>query len=406
MNIQRIRPNARMSAAVVCNGLVFVAGQVADDASADVGGQTTQILAKIDQLLAEAGSSKERIVSANIWLADIATFGQMNGIWDAWVPAGEPPARACVGSRLAFPQYTVESAGIAAQGRGCDEDRHPRRWRGRRGDGLLPGPGGARGARDRAPARGGAGDQLCQRRAGGPRAFLHLGVAEGARDLAQIAVPPGPGPALETAPGSANVGLGLAVSAPLHHRALAPEHDAQTAPVPLFAATAASADGRRAPGVSAHRRRGALHLPGRASLGARDRGDARAVRRRPAVADPDARATGAARAGIGRRASADRRRDFLPPPRPFPPRPPGQWARGEPALADAQAQIAGAIFCPSDESGDARLFTCQLAQRCERMGVQFLMNRPIEGWEHSADRISAVRTAGGAVAGDHFVLAL
>ncbi|MCW5230389.1 D-amino acid dehydrogenase [Verminephrobacter eiseniae] len=85
---------------------------------------------------------------------------------------------------------------------------------------------------------------------------------------------------------------------------------------------------------------------------------------------------------------------------------PGQLAQREPALADAQAQIAGAIFCPSDESGDARLFTCQLAQRCERMGVQFLMNRPIEGWEHSADRISAVRTAGGAVAGDHFVLAL
>src|SRR6218665_822326 len=155
MNIQRIRPNARMSAAVVCNGLVFVAGQGADDASADVageatqilgqigqvlggarsrkggsgggrggedgsgdvGGQTRQILAKIDQLLAEAGSSKERIVSANIWLADIATFGQMNGIWDAWVPAGEPPARACVEARLAFPPYTVEIAVIAAQGR-------------------------------------------------------------------------------------------------------------------------------------------------------------------------------------------------------------------------------------------------------------------------------------------------
>src|SRR6218665_7954 len=87
------------------------------DARGDVGGQTTQIVGKIDQLLAEAGSSKERIVSANIWLADIATFGQMNGIWDAWVPAGEPPARACVESRLAFPQYTVEIAVIAAQGR-------------------------------------------------------------------------------------------------------------------------------------------------------------------------------------------------------------------------------------------------------------------------------------------------
>src|SRR6218665_1136753 len=116
MDIQRIRPNARMSAAVVCNGLVFVAGQVADDASADVAGQTTQILANIDQLLAQAGSSNEGLLSANIWLADIAPLGQMNGIWDAWVPAGEPPARACVESRLAFPQYTVEIAVIAAQG--------------------------------------------------------------------------------------------------------------------------------------------------------------------------------------------------------------------------------------------------------------------------------------------------
>src|SRR6218665_1135633 len=101
MNIQRIRPNARMSAAVVCNGLVFVAGQVADDASADVAGQTTQILAKIDQLLAGAGSGRGRIVTANFWLADFATFGQMNGMGVAGVPGGGPPARACVESRLA-----------------------------------------------------------------------------------------------------------------------------------------------------------------------------------------------------------------------------------------------------------------------------------------------------------------
>src|SRR6218665_4202797 len=122
MNIQRIRPNARMSAALVCNGLVVVAGQVGDDASADVAGQTTQILAKIDQLLAEAGSSKERIVSANISLADIATFGQMNGIWDAWVTAGGPPARACVESRLPFPPHTAEMPGSEAPGRCCEED--------------------------------------------------------------------------------------------------------------------------------------------------------------------------------------------------------------------------------------------------------------------------------------------
>src|SRR6218665_3107412 len=117
MNIQRIRPNARMSAAVVCNGLVFVAGQVADDASADVAGPTTQILAKSDQLVGGGGRRQKGDVRAQIWLPDIATLGQMNGFWDAWVPAGEPPARACVESRLAFPQYTVEIAVIAAQGR-------------------------------------------------------------------------------------------------------------------------------------------------------------------------------------------------------------------------------------------------------------------------------------------------
>lgn len=85
---------------------------------------------------------------------------------------------------------------------------------------------------------------------------------------------------------------------------------------------------------------------------------------------------------------------------------PEQLVQREPALAAAQAQLAGAIFCPSDESGDAHLFTRQLAQRCERMGVQFLMNRPIEGWKHSADRILGVRTASETVAGDHYVLAL
>ncbi|MDZ4293851.1 MAG: RidA family protein [Hydrogenophaga sp.] len=114
MNIQRIQPNARMSAAVVHNGFVFVSGQVADDTSANVAGQTKQILDKIDRILAEAGSSKERILSANIWIAEASTFNEMNSVWDAWVPAGNTPARACVESKLAFPQYTVEIGVIAA----------------------------------------------------------------------------------------------------------------------------------------------------------------------------------------------------------------------------------------------------------------------------------------------------
>jgi enamine deaminase RidA (YjgF/YER057c/UK114 family) len=113
MNTKYIQPGARLSGAVVCNGFIFVSGQVADDTSADVAGQTRQVLAKIDSLLAEAGSSKTHIVSANIWLADASTFNEMNSVWDAWVPAN-PPARACVESKLAYPQYTVEIGVIAA----------------------------------------------------------------------------------------------------------------------------------------------------------------------------------------------------------------------------------------------------------------------------------------------------
>ena len=114
MEIQRLQPGARMSAAVVYNGFVFLAGQVADDTNADVPGQTRQILAKIDRLLADAGTDKTRILSATIWLADAKTFNDMNSVWDAWVPVGHTPARACVESKLAFPQYTVEIGVIAA----------------------------------------------------------------------------------------------------------------------------------------------------------------------------------------------------------------------------------------------------------------------------------------------------
>lgn len=85
---------------------------------------------------------------------------------------------------------------------------------------------------------------------------------------------------------------------------------------------------------------------------------------------------------------------------------PEQVVQREPSLAAAQSQIAGAIFCNSDESGDAHLFTRELAQRCERMGVKFLLGRSIAGWEHSADRIFGVLTGNDRVAGDSFVLAL
>lgn len=108
MSIERINAGPRMSQAVVHGNTVYLAGIVAEDPSTDVKGQTTQILAKIDSLLAAAGTDKTMLLKANIWLADMATFGQMNAAWDAWVSPGNTPARATVEATLAGPQYGVE----------------------------------------------------------------------------------------------------------------------------------------------------------------------------------------------------------------------------------------------------------------------------------------------------------
>lgn len=115
MTIKRSKVGARMSQAVVHGDTVYLAGQVADDGNADVAGQTKQILAKIDGLLAEAGSDKSKLLSATIWLADIRTFDEMNKIWDAWVSAGNTPARACVEAKLARSNLLVEIGIIAAR---------------------------------------------------------------------------------------------------------------------------------------------------------------------------------------------------------------------------------------------------------------------------------------------------
>ena len=108
MTIKRIEAGPRMSQGVVHNGVVYLAGVVADDAVPSVGEQTKQILAKIDRLLAMAGSDKTRILKANIWLSDIRRFDEMNAVWDSWVAQGQPPARATVEARLARPDYLVE----------------------------------------------------------------------------------------------------------------------------------------------------------------------------------------------------------------------------------------------------------------------------------------------------------
>ena len=115
MTIKRSKVGARMSQAVVHGDTVYLAGQVADDGNADVAGQTKQILAKIDGLLAEAGSDKSKLLSATIWLADIRSFDEMNKIWDAWVSAGNTPARACVEAKLARSNLLVEIGIIAGR---------------------------------------------------------------------------------------------------------------------------------------------------------------------------------------------------------------------------------------------------------------------------------------------------
>jgi len=114
LEIKRLHVGARMSEAVVHNGTIYLAGQVADDASEDAAGQTRQVLAAIDRLLAECGSDKTRILSAQIFLADIKDFAAMNSVWDAWVPTGHTPARATIESKLASPKYLVEVKVIAA----------------------------------------------------------------------------------------------------------------------------------------------------------------------------------------------------------------------------------------------------------------------------------------------------
>jgi enamine deaminase RidA (YjgF/YER057c/UK114 family) len=114
MAIKRIQPGPRMSQAVVCNGMVFLAGQVAEDPIQDVSGQTRQVLAAIDRLLAEAGSDKSRLLSAQIFLADMADFAAMNKVWEAWVVPGQTPARATVEAAMARPGYLVEIVVTAA----------------------------------------------------------------------------------------------------------------------------------------------------------------------------------------------------------------------------------------------------------------------------------------------------
>ena len=113
--ITRIEPGPRMSNAVVHNGIAYLAGQVGNPGDS-VADQTRTVLAEVDRLLALAGTDKTRILRAQIWLADIAAFAEMNAVWDAWVPQGHTPARATGEAKLATPDYLVEIIVTAALG--------------------------------------------------------------------------------------------------------------------------------------------------------------------------------------------------------------------------------------------------------------------------------------------------
>jgi enamine deaminase RidA (YjgF/YER057c/UK114 family) len=114
MSIKRHGVGPRLSQGVVHGSTVYLAGLVAGDPSADVKGQTEQILKKIDEHLAATGSHKSKLLSATIYLANMGLYTDMNAAWDAWVDPANTPARATVEARLATPRYLVEIMAIAA----------------------------------------------------------------------------------------------------------------------------------------------------------------------------------------------------------------------------------------------------------------------------------------------------
>jgi len=113
-DITRIETGRRMSQVTIHNQVAYLAGQIPDDGHSDITVQTQQVLAKIDRLLAEAGSDRGRLLSAQVFLADIGDFAGMNQVWEAWVPEGTAPSRATVQAHLAGPGFKVEIVVLAA----------------------------------------------------------------------------------------------------------------------------------------------------------------------------------------------------------------------------------------------------------------------------------------------------
>ena len=115
MPIERQETKQRMSRIVKHNGTIYLCGQVCADASKDIREQTQTMLDKVDALLLQAGSDRQNMLSATVYLRDMKDFAAMNEVWDAWVPEGHAPARACVEARMARPELLVEVSVIAAQ---------------------------------------------------------------------------------------------------------------------------------------------------------------------------------------------------------------------------------------------------------------------------------------------------
>jgi enamine deaminase RidA (YjgF/YER057c/UK114 family) len=115
MDIKRLHVGKTLSEAAIHNGTVYLAGQIAEDTTQNIMGQTREVLGHIDRLLAEAGSDKSRILMCQILLADIKDFDGMNAVWNEWVAAGNSPPRATVEAELAKPEWLVEIIVTAAQ---------------------------------------------------------------------------------------------------------------------------------------------------------------------------------------------------------------------------------------------------------------------------------------------------
>jgi enamine deaminase RidA (YjgF/YER057c/UK114 family) len=114
-NIQRKETKQRMSRIVIHQSTVYLCGQVAADANKGIEEQTHTMLEKVDTLLIDAGSDRQHILSATIYIKDMQDFAAMNKIWDSWVPEGYAPARACVQASMARPELLVEISVVAAQ---------------------------------------------------------------------------------------------------------------------------------------------------------------------------------------------------------------------------------------------------------------------------------------------------